>query len=321
MIIIVAILIFSLIIIFHELGHFLLAKANHITVTEFAVGMGPILSKTTRGETTYALKLLPFGGSCSMLGEDEEETGEGSFNSKSVWARMSVIAAGPLFNLLLAFLLSIIVISYAGSGPARVIEVAEGSPEAAAGLEAGDVITSYNGRHISLGKELNTTVSMHGIPTDQIRLTVKRDGETKEIVYAPTVTESYRLGFSYDDDEDGALIVSVEKGLPMEEAGVQAGDVVTGIDGTSIGSSQDLMDYLADHPLTGESVTLTYRHNGSERQAVMVPEISSYASLNFSSEVQRAGSEILGGDGHRQSGNAVHWRISSERSVRSCGCC
>ncbi len=282
MIIIVAILIFSLIIIFHELGHFLLAKANHITVTEFAVGMGPILLKTTRGETTYALKLLPFGGSCSMLGEDEEETGEGSFNSKSVWARMSVIAAGPLFNLLLAFLLSIIVISYAGSGPARVIEVAEGSPEAAAGLEAGDVITSYNGRHISLGKELNTTVSMHGIPTDQIRLTVRRDGETKEIVYAPTVTESYRLGFSYDDDEDGALIVSVEKGLPMEEAGVQAGDVVTGIDGTSIGSSQDLMDYLADHPLTGESVTLTYRHNGSERQAVMVPEISSYASLNFS---------------------------------------
>ena len=282
MIIIVAILIFSLIIIFHELGHFLLAKANHITVTEFAVGMGPILLKTTRGETTYALKLLPFGGSCSMLGEDEEETGEGSFNSKSVWARMSAIAAGPLFNLLLAFLLSIIVISYAGSGPARVIEVAEGSPEAAAGLEAGDVITSYNGRHISLGKELNTTVSMHGIPTDQIRLTVKRDGETKEIVYAPTVTESYRLGFSYDDNEDGALIVSVEKGLPMEEAGVQAGDVVTGIDGTSIGSSQDLMDYLADHPLTGESVTLTYRHNGSERQAVMVPEISSYASLNFS---------------------------------------
>ena len=64
--------------------------------------MGPILLKTTRGETTYALKLLPFGGSCSMLGEDEEEEGEGSFNSKSVGARMAVIAAGPLFNLLLA---------------------------------------------------------------------------------------------------------------------------------------------------------------------------------------------------------------------------
>ncbi len=282
MIIIIAILIFSLIIIFHELGHFLLAKANHITVTEFAVGMGPILLKTTRGETTYALKLLPFGGSCSMLGEDEEEEGEGSFNSKSVGARMAVIAAGPLFNLLLAFLLSVIVISYAGSGPARVIEVAEGSPEAEAGLEAGDVITSYNSRHISLGKELNTTVSMHGVPADQVRLTVERGGETKEIVYAPTVTESYRLGFSYDDDEDGALVVTVEKGLPMDEAGIQVGDVVTGINGVSIGSSQDLIDYLAENPLTGDSVTVTYLHNGNERQAAPTPVMSSYASLNFS---------------------------------------
>lgn len=72
-----------------------------------------------------------------MLGEDEEESGEGSFNSKSVWARMAVIAAGPVFNLILAFFLSIIVISYSGSGLARVVEVAEGSPEAEAGLEAG----------------------------------------------------------------------------------------------------------------------------------------------------------------------------------------
>ena len=262
MIIIIAILIFSLIIIFHELGHFLLAKANHITVTEFAVGMGPILLKTTRGETTYALKLLPFGGSCAMLGEDEEESGEGSFNSKSVWARMAVIAAGPVFNLILAFFLSIIVISYSGSGPARVVEVAEGSPEAEAGLEAGDVITSYNGRHISLGKELSTTVSMHGIPTDEIHLTVERDGEDREIVYVPSVTTQYRLGFSYDEDSDGALIVSVEKGLPMEQAGIQAGDVVTGINGADIDSREALMEYLEQNPLS--------------------PEMSTYASLNFS---------------------------------------
>ena len=98
MIIIIAILIFSLIIIFHELGHFLLAKANHITVTEFAVGMGPILLKTTRGETTYALKLLPFGGSCAMLGEDEEESGEGSFNSKSDSCILSVYYCDQLFG-------------------------------------------------------------------------------------------------------------------------------------------------------------------------------------------------------------------------------
>ena len=290
MIIIIAILIFSLIIIFHELGHFLLAKANHITVTEFAVGMGPILLKTTRGETTYALKLLPFGGSCAMLGEDEEESGEGSFNSKSVWARMAVIAAGPVFNLILAFFLSIIVISYSGSGPARVVEVAEGSPEAEAGLEAGDVITSYNGRHISLGKELSTTVSMHGIPTDEIRLTVERDGEAREIVYVPTTTTQYRLGFSYDEDPDGALVLSVEKGLPMEQAGIQAGDVVTGINGTDIDSREALMEYLEQNPLSGEFQ--------------LQPAGRSVFSRN--SEVQRAGSEILDRDGDRQPWHAVH---------------
>lgn len=292
MIIVIAILIFSLIIIFHELGHFLLAKANHITVTEFAVGMGPVIFKKTRGETTYALKLLPFGGSCAMLGEDEDETGEGSFNSKSVWARMAVIAAGPFFNLILAFFLSIFVISYAGSGPARVLEVAEDSPEAQAGLQAGDVITSYNGRNISLGKELSTVTSMYGIPTDEIRLTVKRDGTSREIVYAPTVTTKYRLGFSYDEDEDGALITFVEQGLPMDEAGILAGDVVTGIDGTEIGSADELTAYLEASPLNGDPVTVTYLHSGREQQAVLIPENSTYASLNFSYSLREKQSSL-----------------------------
>lgn len=65
-----------------------------------------------------------------MLGEDGEEEGEGTFNSKSVWARISVVAAGPVFNMILAFFCAIFVISYAGSSPARVTEVADGSPEA-----------------------------------------------------------------------------------------------------------------------------------------------------------------------------------------------
>ena len=97
--IVIAILIFSIIIIIHELGHFILAKLNGITVTEFSVGMGPRLVSTTKGETRYSLKLLPFGGSCMMLGEDEAAGDDGSFGSKSVWARISVIAAGPIFNL------------------------------------------------------------------------------------------------------------------------------------------------------------------------------------------------------------------------------
>ena len=82
--ILIAVLIFGITVIIHELGHFLLAKANGITVTEFSIGFGPTVVKTEKGGTIYSLKLLPFGGACQMLGEDGEEEGEGTFNSKSV---------------------------------------------------------------------------------------------------------------------------------------------------------------------------------------------------------------------------------------------
>ena len=117
--ILIAVLIFGITVIIHELGHFLLAKANGITVTEFSIGFGPTVVKTEKGGTIYSLKLLPFGGACQMLGEDGEEEGEGTFNSKSVWARISVVAAGPVFNMILAFFCAIFVISYAGSSRAK----------------------------------------------------------------------------------------------------------------------------------------------------------------------------------------------------------
>ena len=79
--IIMALIVFSIVILFHELGHFLLAKKNGIGVTEFALGMGPTLLSFKRNETVYALKLLPLGGSCTMVGEDTDETGDNSFNA------------------------------------------------------------------------------------------------------------------------------------------------------------------------------------------------------------------------------------------------
>ena len=103
--IIFAILIFSFIVFFHELGHFTLAKLNGIDVQEFAIGMGPTLfSKEYKG-TVYAVHLLPIGGFCAMGEDDEETESPGNFNKKSVWARISVIAAGPIFNFIMAFVL------------------------------------------------------------------------------------------------------------------------------------------------------------------------------------------------------------------------
>lgn len=83
--IVLAVLILGGIILFHELGHFIFAKLSGIEVTEFSLGMGPRLLSFVKGETRYSLKLLPFGGSCAMLGEDEDAEGDRAFNNKPVF--------------------------------------------------------------------------------------------------------------------------------------------------------------------------------------------------------------------------------------------
>lgn len=193
--ILVALLVFSVIIIVHELGHFLLAKYNGITVNEFSLGMGPRLLSFERGGTRYSWKLLPFGGSCMMMGEDGEEEGEGSFGSKSVWARISVIAAGPVFNFLLAFVLSLFIVGNIGYDPAVILGVVEGYPAAEAGLEAGDVITSMNGKHIRLYREFSNYVMFHEGET--VEFEYVRDGQTYVTTVEPVMTENgYKYGIS-----------------------------------------------------------------------------------------------------------------------------
>ena len=132
--------------IYHELGHFLLAKKNGIVVTEFSLGMGPRLFSTQKGETRYSIKLFPIGGSCAMLGEDTgEEELPGTFNAAPVWGRISVVSAGPIFNFVLAFLLSVIITGFVGYDPAEIMEVEKGSPAAEAGLREGDIVTEFDG--------------------------------------------------------------------------------------------------------------------------------------------------------------------------------
>lgn len=194
--IVIALLIFSLIILFHEFGHFLLAKLNGVTVLEFSLGMGPrLLSKNWHG-TSYSLKLLPFGGSCMMLGEDEEAGAEGSFGSKSVWARISVIAAGPVFNFIMAFLASVVITACVGYDPAVIYKVTEEYPAQEAGLQPGDVITKMNGKRIRLAREISNYVSFHQGET--VEITYKRDGETHTATVVPKVNENgkYLLGIS-----------------------------------------------------------------------------------------------------------------------------
>ena len=270
--IVIAIIIFSGIILFHELGHFLLAKLNRIEVTEFSLGMGPRLISTVKNGTRYSLKLLPLGGSCAMAGEDADDESPGSFNAAPVWGRITVVAAGPIFNFILALVFAIVIVGFVGYDPATVMVVTEGSAAEKAGLKEGDLITEYQGYHIDLGKDLYVYSYLNELKEgDTIRLKVKRDGKEQEITYKSDVNVRYLLGFNRSDT-NSMTVQSLIEGMPLEEAGLQAGDVITGINGVRIADGNAYEKYIKKHPLSKEPVTITYERDGLEYEAEITPK-------------------------------------------------
>lgn len=257
-----AVLVFGLIILFHEFGHFLFAKLGGICVLEFSLGMGPRLISFKRGDTRYSLKLLPFGGSCMMLGEDEDpedfeekaekdirrksgllldeeeeaqnalssETGQDicaleeeydrpeeqgneppvvryapdgtpvsglAFHEAPILARFLTIAAGPVFNFILALACGIAVVAYAGCQPPEIVQVQTGSPAAEAGLQTGDVITRMNGKRIHLYQEVAMYNTFH--PGETVNLEYRRGDETHKTTVTPAYSEEtggYLMGIS-----------------------------------------------------------------------------------------------------------------------------
>lgn len=194
--IVIAIVVFSLLILFHELGHFSLAKLNRIRVNEFSLGLGPTLFGFTKGETKYSLKLLPFGGACMMEGEDENSDDERAFNKKSVWARISVVAAGPIFNFIMAFIFSVVLIACVGVDKPVLTDVIDGYAAQEAGLQAGDMIVGMGDKDIHFYSEISTYSMLHvGEP---VEITYERDGKEYTTILTPKYDEEsgrYLYGF------------------------------------------------------------------------------------------------------------------------------
>ena len=312
--IVLAIIVLSVIIIVHELGHFILAKANGVMVMEFCIGFGPKLVSFKKGETVYSIKLLPFGGACIMLGEDfldtEDEAEEGeseetsdnsaeksvkekydmsrSFPAQSVWARMSILAAGPVFNFILAFVLSVIIIGFAGYDPCEVSAVADNSPASSAGLEAGDLITKINGHRVTFSRDLSLETLMH--PDRTLNITYERDGQkyTAKVVPEYQKKVSYMTGITILSD---CSIQTVENDSPAKKGGIKAGDKIKSIQGTEIENTQQIVDIIA--ACDGSEQTIVVERDGKELTLKVTPQMkereSYYTGLYSYGARQKAG--------------------------------
>lgn len=193
--VIITILILGALIVSHELGHLLAAKAVGIRVHEFAIGMGPKLFGRRYGDTLYSLRALPIGGFNRMAGmEPGDEADENGFNTKPVGQRGLVIFAGSLMNFLLAFLLFVVVFMGIGipSDKNMVGKVVPGGPAEQAGIHNGDLIVAINGRQTDTWYELTSII--HQNPQKEILITVLRGEQKIDFKVIPRLDAKNNIG-------------------------------------------------------------------------------------------------------------------------------
>lgn len=214
-------IIFTLLVVSHEFGHFIVAKANHIKVIEFCVGMGPKIFSFKGKETLYAVRALPFGGACvfendDALYENDEEKKikqaeqpfekaasdkDGFFSDAPIIARLATTIAGPLFNVVLAFVLALIVVGFCDDYSTTIGGTFENSPAQEAGLQAGDRIVSINGEKIYLFDE----ITLYSFTTKEKdwNIVYERDGKKYETTLTPYTSDGLKMmGVQSDNKVD-----------------------------------------------------------------------------------------------------------------------
>lgn len=211
--IISSIIIFLLVILIHEFGHFIVAKMNGVSVLEFSIGMGPKLFQRESNGTLYSLRVLPVGGYCQLEGEDEENDSPNSLNNQSPLVRLKVILAGAIMNFLLAFILLILLMSVSRVST-EVSGVIKDSPAYSSGIQTGDQIVSINGENVSDGEELLKSIKES---QGDLNIGVIRDSQSKNIKVTPRLENNIRkIGVNFQEEyniKNFSIVKGFKKGL------------------------------------------------------------------------------------------------------------
>lgn len=213
----VAIVVFGLLVLIHELGHFAVAKLVDIKVHEFSIGMGPKLAQVKKGETAYSIRALPLGGYVRMEGEDEESDDLRSYNNKSVLSRIAVIFAGPFMNFVLAIGLFSIIFYYIGAPTTRISEVIPESPAQHMGLRSGDIIHSIDGERMGTWQDIIDAIgNSDENPIDVI--IIRDDNKVEKIVRPIRDADTDRITIGIVTTMERSVFSSVKNGFIVIKA-------------------------------------------------------------------------------------------------------
>jgi regulator of sigma E protease len=300
-----AFIVLASVIVFHEFGHFIVAKLAGIYVKTFSVGFGPKLLKVRFGETQYALSAVPLGGYVRMAGEASEEPppateatapdaaeprriGEAMlqprddiadgdipphryFRNKPIATRLAVVTAGPIANLVLAIVVMTGVLFHEGEAVAPTTTLAgidAASDEARAGLRDGDVLLEIAGRPVTNSKEIATALLASDAPALQLQL--RRDGRDTTLALPPVRRDGDRIEFPVWGYRLEARVGAVKKDGPAARAGLLPGDRITSVGGKPVRFHDELADIV--NPAIGQELEITWERDGRTLQGKVIPE-------------------------------------------------
>ena len=300
------VIVIGVLILIHELGHFVVARWVGVGVERFSIGFGPVLLRWRGKETEYCLSAIPMGGYVKMLGEENPLEGGGSavfdpakaFALKPLWARFLIVFAGPGMNFVLAAVILAGLLMAAGRpvSPSVVGRVSEDGPAAKAGIQTGDRITAFGRRAIGNWEDL--AVAIVGSDGRSVDVRLQSGTDERTVTVTPRRTSVRDL---FDDAREtwdigvGPLLIphvtAVTSGSPAERAGFRAGDTVIAVAGRHVYTPEELTQAIQKRP--GEQFEVTVERTGTPLAlTVTADRVKDKSPTGKESEIGRIGISI-----------------------------
>jgi len=269
--ILLVIILISVLIIIHEFGHLLVAKLSHIPVEVFSLGFGPVILKKKIAETEYRLSVVPLGGFIKMAGEEEKAgpspeapaAGQG-YMDKPLGVRVAVIAAGPVSNLILGFVLLYITFQLFGTRYMRPeLNPAPTGPAAAAGVQFGDLLLKVDGDTVPSYEEFESRLEKSAGRT--LKLTLLRGGAKTEVNY-PVPADTW-----YGDGVAAAVVAGVKPGTPADSLGLAPGDTIVGLAGEPVNGHPDIVRLVKNQ--AGKRLGIAWKRSDGLHSDSITPEL------------------------------------------------